>query len=144
MQTIWTILEEAGVLNSVGTSVRVENPPFQRLLIENLAESGPDGHRAISIAHYGESNGDLMRDPEVCAEIVVDQDAPALWPYSFRTDFAGFAQVSRWRDTEGILHCLPRETRAMEEFLVMWDRNLRDQGYLEAFRRSRPAGGGGQ
>ena len=143
MQTIWTILEEAGVLNSVGTSVRVENPPFQRLLIENLAESGPDGHRAISIAHYGESNGDLMRDPEVCAEIVVDQDAPALWPYSFRNDFAGLAQVSRWRDTEGILHCLPRETRAMEEFLTMWDRNLQQQGYLEALRRSRAAARGG-
>ena len=143
MQTVWTIVEEAGGLNAV-SQVRIENPPFQRLIIEMLPESGPDGYRAISIAHYGESDGDLMRDPEVCAEIVVEQDSPALWPYSFQNDFAGFTQVSRWRDTDGTLHCLPRETRAMEEFLLMWDRNLREQGYLEAFRRSHSATGGGE
>jgi len=141
MQTVWMIVEEAGGLNAV-SSIRIENPPFQRLIIEMLPESGPDGHRAISIAHYGESNSDLMRDPEVCAEIVAEAEAPTLWPYSFQNDFAGFTQVSRWRDMQGTLHCLPRETRATEEFLVMWDRNLREQGYLEAFRRSRSAAGG--
>lgn len=143
MQTVWTIVEEAGGINAV-SHVHIENPPFQRLIIEMLPESGPDGYRAISIAHYGESGGDLMRDPEVCAEIVLEQDAPALWPYSFQNDFAGFTQVSRWRDTDGTLQCLPRETRAMEEFLVMWDRNLWEQGYLEAFRRSHSATGGGE
>ena len=142
MQTIWTIVEEAGGLNA-GTSIRIENPPFQRLIIEMLPEGGPEGHRAISIAHYGESNGDLMRDPEVCVEIVVEKDVSALWPYSFQNDFTGFAQVSRWRDTAGVLHSLPGETRAMEAFLAMWDRNLREQGYLEAFRRSRSVAGGG-
>lgn len=60
MSTIWTIVEEAGGRNAAA-SVRIENPPFQRLVIEMLPECGPDGHRAISIAHYGESNGDLMR-----------------------------------------------------------------------------------
>ena len=143
MSTIWTIVEEAGGLNAAA-SVRIENPPFQRLVIEMLPECGPDGHRAISIAHYGESNGDLMRDPEVCAEIVVEEGTPVLWPYSFRNDVIGFGQVSRWRDREGNLNCLPGETRAIEEFLAMWDRNLREQGYLEAFRRTRPPAGGGQ
>ena len=143
MSTIWTIVEEAGGRNAAA-SVRIENPPFQRLVIEMLPECGPDGHRAISIAHYDESNGPLMRDPGGCAEIVVEKDVPALWPYSFQEDFASFALVSRWRDTEGIVHCLPAEIRALEEFLVMWDQNLREQGYLEAFRRSRSAVGGGQ
>ena len=143
MPTIWTIVEEAGGLNAA-VSVRIENPPFQRLVIEMLPECGPDGHRVISIAHYGESNGDLMRDPEVCAEIVVEEGTPVLWPYSFRNDVIGFGQVSRWRDSDGNLTCLPGETRAIEEFLAMWDRNLREQGYLEAFRRARLPAGGGQ
>lgn len=107
MPTIWTIVEEAGGRNAAA-SVRIENPPFQRLVIEMLPECGPDGHRAISIAHYGESIGDLMRDPE------------------------------------GNLNRFPGETRAIEEFLAMWDRNLREQGYLEAFRRTRPPAGGGR
>ena len=143
MQTIETILEEAGGLNAE-TSVRCENPPFQRLIIEILAECGPDGHRAIFIAHYGELNGLLMRDQEVCAEIVVERDAPALWQYLFQNDFAGFALVSRWRDRVGIVHYLLGGTRALEECLLMWDRSLREKGYLEAFRRSRSAVGGGQ
>lgn len=142
MQIIWTIVEEAGGFNAA-TTVRVETPPFQRLVIEILPDFGPDGHRAISIAHYSELNGDLMRDPEVCAEIVVAEGTPVLWAYSFQNDFEGLTQVSRWRDREGNLNCLPGETRAIEEFLAMWDRNLRDQGYLEAFRRTLPPTGGG-
>ena len=143
METIWTIIEEAGGLDAAA-NVRIENPPYQRLVIEMLPEGGPEGHRAVSIAHYGELNGDLIRDPEVCAEIVVEEGTPVLWPYSFRNDVIGFGQVSRWRDREGNVNCLPGETQEIEEFLAMWDRNLREQGYLEAFRRTRAPAGGGQ
>jgi len=37
MQTVWMIVEEAGGLNAV-SSIRIENPPFQRLIIEMLPE----------------------------------------------------------------------------------------------------------
>jgi hypothetical protein len=39
------------------------------LVIEATPEPGPCGSPAISIAHYGEQNGDLMRDPEMCFEL---------------------------------------------------------------------------
>ena len=39
------------------------------LVIEATPEPGPTGLPAISIAHYGEQNGDLMRDPEMCFEL---------------------------------------------------------------------------
>jgi hypothetical protein len=39
------------------------------------------------------------------------------------------------RDEAGNLHCLPRLTRDLERFAEMWDRNLRAQGFLEAFLR---------
>jgi hypothetical protein len=39
------------------------------LVIEAAPEPGPLGAQAISVAHYGEQNGDLMRDPEMCFEL---------------------------------------------------------------------------
>jgi len=34
----------------------------------------------ISVAHYGEQNGDLMRDPEMCFELTM-QNGPELIPF---------------------------------------------------------------
>jgi hypothetical protein len=39
------------------------------LVIEAMDESGPMGLPSISVAHYGEQNGDAMRDPEMCFEL---------------------------------------------------------------------------
>jgi hypothetical protein len=38
------------------------------LVIEDTQERGPNGLHAISVAHYGERNGDSMRDPEMIFE----------------------------------------------------------------------------
>jgi hypothetical protein len=46
--------------------LQIENPPYLVLVIEATPEPGPCGLRAISVAHYGEQNGDLMRDLEMC------------------------------------------------------------------------------
>ena len=88
MKTVLQIIEGAGGLATF-TWTRIENPPFMLLVIESLGEPGPNGHRALSIAHYGEQNGDAMRDPEICAEVVVENGAAKLWPYYFRNDYAG-------------------------------------------------------
>ena len=39
------------------------------LVIEATPEPGPLGLPGLSVAHYGEQNGDLMRDPEMCFEL---------------------------------------------------------------------------
>ena len=52
------------------------------LVIEATDESGPSGLPAISVAHYGEQNGDLMRDPEMCFELGFPERA-ALEPFYF-------------------------------------------------------------
>ncbi len=49
--------------------LKIENPPYMALVIEATPEPGPLGLAAISVAHYGEQNGDLMRDPEMCFEL---------------------------------------------------------------------------
>ena len=68
MQTILRILKQAGGWHH-GLYLKIENPPYMTLVIEATDESGPCGLPAISVAHYGEQNGDLMRDPEMCFEL---------------------------------------------------------------------------
>ena len=68
MKTILEILKQAGGWHH-GLSLKIENPPFMALVIEATDESGPCGLPAISVAHYGEQNGDLMRDPEMCFDL---------------------------------------------------------------------------
>ena len=135
MKTVSKIIEEAGGLTNA-ECISVENEPWMRLVIEVLPERGPDGHVVVSVAHYGEQNGDPMRDPEMLFEVVEEVGKePEFWPFYFRNDYAAVEQWSRQRDDAGNLHCLPSRTRDLEQFAKMWDQNLREQGFLEAFRR---------
>lgn len=136
MRTVALILAEAGTLPP-GFHFRIENPPWMALSIEELAERGPLGFRAISVAHYGEQNGDLMRDPEMLFEMELRGGAYVLTPYYWRNDYLGIEWYSRRRDIEGNLTVFARRQKGFEEFAQVWDKNLGNQGFLEAFRRSR-------
>ena len=135
MKTVFQIIEAAGGVAAFDC-VRIENPPFMALVIEELTEPGPNGHRALSIAHYGEQNGDQMRDPEICAEVVEENGAAALWPYYFRDDYTGIEHWNRRRDADGSIISNPHETRDFEKFMEIWDQNIFDQGFLQAFQRT--------
>ena len=84
MQTLLEIIRRAGGWNP-GLSLKIENAPYMALVIEATDESGPGGLPAISVAHYGEQNGDLMRDPEMCFELGFAEE-PRLDPFYFRND----------------------------------------------------------
>ena len=135
VKTILQIIEEVGGLPKA-ECISIDNEPWMRLVIEVLPERGPDGHVVVSVAHYGEQNSDAMRDPEMLFEVVNEEGGQSgFWPFYFRDDYAAVEQWSRRRDGAGNLQCLPRLTRDLEQFAEMWDRNLREQGFLEAFRR---------
>ena len=135
VKTILQIIEEAGGL-PMAECISIDNEPWMRLVIEVLPERGPDGHVVVSVAHYGEQNGDAMRDPEMLFEVVeaVGRE-PEFWPFYFRNDYTAVEQWSRRRDEVENLHSLPKRTHDFEQFAKLWDRNLREQGFLEAFRR---------
>jgi hypothetical protein len=78
MQTVLDILKRAGGFRPT-LSLKIENPPYMALVIEAIG-IGPMGLPALSVAHYGEQNGDLMRDPEMCFEL----------------GFAGGAHLNPW------------------------------------------------
>jgi hypothetical protein len=95
MRTLLQIIEKAGGWRH-SLYLKIDNPPFMELVIEAMDESGPLGLPSLSVCHYGEQNGDLMRDPEMCFEVVCAEDRTlSLNPWYFRNDYLGLEQWSR-------------------------------------------------
>ena len=117
------------LLFRTSTSVRIENPPYMSLTVENIG-LGPRGLPALSICHYGEQNGDLMRDPEMCFEMEIENGAvKEFHPYYFRNDYVAFEQFvvdeeNRRIDVKAI--------QSQREMAQLWDSNLAAQGFLKA------------
>jgi hypothetical protein len=134
MDTILRILKAAGGWNH-GLYLRIENPPYMALVIEAVDESGPCGLPAISVCHYGEQNGDAMRDPEMCLELGHAGGAH-LNPFYWRNDYVAVEQWSRL-----IQHGLYAYNSELHDqhvkFAKLWDKNLRQQQFFEAFERQR-------
>ena len=60
---------------------------YMPLVIEWIYCSDYKGRPIFSLAHYGEQNGDLMRDPEMT--IAVDFEAGTIEPMTWRNDYLG-------------------------------------------------------
>jgi hypothetical protein len=134
MQTVLRILERAGGYRPT-LYLKIENPPYMALVIEAVPEPGPLGLPALSVAHYGEQNGDLMRDPEMCFELAERGGTLALDAYYFRNDYMGSEQWSR-NLVRGKYVALPELHRQHELFAADWDNALRLQGFAAAFTDS--------
>lgn len=130
MQTVLDILRKAGGWHP-GLYLKIENSPYMELVIEATGESGPHGLLALSVAHHGKQNGQVMCDPEMCFELGF-LGAPYLNPYYYRNDYVAVEQWSR-----SIVHChyvhLVELHQQHRRFAEIWDRNLRKQGFFEAF-----------
>jgi hypothetical protein len=132
MQTVLRILERAGGYRPA-LYLHIENLPYMALVIEATPEPGPLGLPAISIAHYGEQNGDPMRDPEMCFELSQPIHGKlTLDPYYWRNDYMAVEQFSR-AIVRGHYVALLGLHRQHERFADEWDGNLRLQGFAEAF-----------
>ncbi len=116
-------------------TVKIPNEPFMTLTVENIG-LGPRGLPALSICHYGEQNGDAMRDPEMCFEMVIEAGkVKEFQPYYWRNDYVGIEQIAVMHGHDEHrpiidLHML-REQRT---FAATWDRNLEAQGFLRSYR----------
>lgn len=123
MKTVSKIIDAHGGMSWLkqdGNYIRLENPPFMRLVIEYIGD-GPRGLPAISVAHYYEQNGDAMRDPEIVFE-VTEQG----WePVSYLQDGLG---IYREAVSDGTVS--PLLVADLKAFARMWDRNIVAQGFL--------------
>ena len=130
MQTILDILKKAGGWQH-GLYLKIENPPYMELVIEAMDESGPMGLPAISVCHYGEQNGDLMRDQEMCFELGL-VGGEHLDPFYWRNDYVAVEQWSRNIVRDHYV-CLVQLHEQHVRFAKTWDANLALQGFAEAF-----------
>ena len=130
MKALLAILQKAGGWRP-NLYVKIENPPYLPLVIEAVDESGPLGLPALSVAHYGEQNGDAMRDPEMRFEIGYAGGAHLI-PYYWRNDYVAVEQVSRAIINDHYVALLQLQEQH-EQFAKTWDENLRLQGFEEAF-----------
>src|SRR5258708_37726306 len=125
MKTVATILELAAPLQA-GFHIRIENEPWMTLDIEDTQERGPNGLPAISVAHYGEQNGDLMRDPEMIFEAEESGEQMNLVPYYWRNDYAGIEQYSAFTE-DGRTLVNAKLRREQSACAHDWDNNLKAQ-----------------
>jgi hypothetical protein len=114
--------------------LKIEAPGFMPLHIE-LVGKGPGGGLLLAISHTFVQNHDLMRDPEIVAEVT---PGSSDWlPISFRQDNLGIlheAVVS-----EGGVFLLHHGIVAdIKQFLAFWDKNIQEQGFIEVARAATP------
>jgi hypothetical protein len=121
----------AGLLGS-DTAVRLTVDGYMPLSVEDIGQS-PDGNRLISICHYGEQNGDLMRDPDMVFEVYASPAPAAAEPLSFRNDYMGLMQeVYRYDDDGKKTAVNPKLKQDLKSFARTWFTNLKDQGFFAA------------
>jgi hypothetical protein len=112
------------------TAVRLTVPGFMPLSIEDIGRSG-EGNRLVSLCHYGQQNGDMMRDPDMVFMFHDLPDGPAAEPISFRNDYMGTCQDVYMYDEAGKrTHVKPALKRELKAFSRTWFSNLKAQGFL--------------
>jgi hypothetical protein len=130
MKTVLELIKRAGGWHP-GLYLKIDNAPYMELVIEAMDESGPCGLPAVSVAHYGEQNGDLMRDLEMCFELGF-AGGPHLNAFYWRNDYAGVEQWSRFiQDGNYCYHTQLHQQH--ENFAKLWDKNLDAQRFVAAF-----------
>ena len=143
MRNIQKIIESRGhKLDGSGAffAISIKNKPYMRLAIEGIGCS-PDGRQLVSVAHYYEQNGDLMRDPEMT--FMVDKEPATLkrpdpkgrlrWvPVTFQQDGGiPLYQEAIIFDGSRVL-VRPKLFRSLKSFAYTWNRNIGGQGFVEA------------
>jgi hypothetical protein len=133
MRNVQKIIELKGGMTALKTRhIRIESQPFMRLVIEHVSR-GPRGGDLVSVAHYTEQNGDPMRDPEIVFEV-----REGVWsPVSVQMDFTGYYREAVAVTEDGrvlVRHALVRD---LQSFARTWDRNIREQGFVDAAQDGR-------
>ena len=134
MQHIQQMIDQHGGFEAVRTRyLRLENPPFMRLVIEVIGGPYPNGAYEVSVAHYAEQNGDAMRDPEITFLVVPAEQGTTWTPLTFENSYLSCYQVVASVSSAGLIE--PREPalmRDLRDFVTQWDHNLKQQGFIAA------------
>ena len=130
MKTYQSFAKALLALLGADTAVRIRVDGYMPLSIEAIGTSA-DGNRLISICHYGEQNGDLMRDPEMVFELFTYGELSAAEPLSFQNDYMGlFQEVYRYDESGKKTRVDTRLKAELKAFARTWFSDIREQGFF--------------
>ena len=101
---------------------------YMDLSIEWLWANKEKGYYDISLTHYYEQNGDLMRDPDMTVRIWDNGRAEAL---TFQQDwmFAVYHEVYAYNEDGTVRWVRLMLKNELNKFLLQWLKNLEEQGF---------------
>lgn len=125
--------------------IKIDNTEGAFMPVNVECIGGNSKFHFISICHYGEQNGDLMRDPEICYAIAKNTvgyaekgDFSCFWvaPFSFRNDYMGMMQEFLFFNPPGVKEgeirgWKPGQFNDNVSFSRMWMKNIWDQQELK-------------
>ena len=137
MKHIQQMIDQHGGYEAVRTRyLRLENPPFMRLVIEVIGGPYPNGAYELGIAHYCEQNGDAMRDPEITFLVVPSVEGTIWTPLTYENSYLGAYQVVAEVNREGLIKVKQSQwIKELRSFAKQWDMNLKQQGFMAVFQR---------
>ena len=113
------------------TSVKLSKPSYMPLVIEQVTTYGPSGSNpAVSVAHYFEQNGDLMRDPEAVFLVSADN----TWHTSELTQDPVGVYRCKWFERNGQTYVYRNFDSQVEPLMRMWAANLKAQNWTDTNR----------
>jgi uncharacterized protein YqiB (DUF1249 family) len=101
-----------------GNYKRFESDGFMDLVVERISLD------EISLAHYYEQDGDLMRDPEMTVRVYPGKAVEAL---TYQQDNLGIYQEVYPEPGKYV----PLYKKELNEFLRIWLNNLKQQGFIK-------------
>ena len=111
--------------------LRLKNEPWLALVVERHRDE-------VSVTHYIEQNGDLLRDPEMVFSLHTITAAMPLFEgwVPLTTEPGGFGRVypTIKHDADGkVAGYYPRAMKDAYAFSALWARNLRSQGFVHRY-----------
>jgi hypothetical protein len=121
------------------TDLKLTAEGFMPLVIEQIDENIETAWgvgKLISLAHYYEENGDLMRDPEMVFIVVDNRDDPkdlnliGIYPQLYQLDALGLYEESIRVENNKISSYISAWQTGHCSFANTWLKNIKAQGFL--------------
>ena len=130
------------LLNKLGDKdyLKLQSEGFMPLTMEKIAAGveTPFGEAfLISLSHYYEQNGDLMRDPEMVFIVVDKREYPKdfenlfVYPQMYQQDNLGICEESIRIEGNRLTTFISRWQQAHTGFANQWLCNIKAQGFLQ-------------
>ena len=123
-----SLLEDLGIDFSRRdhTYYKLKANGFMDLIVETWSDPDIKNTMKISVCHYGEQNGDAMRDPEVV--FMLGFDSSIEIPEYYRNDYTGTEQEV-YPVIDGKQMINPSLLQDLKRFSRQWADNIHDQGF---------------